>query len=211
MIDSNPPTPPAINMADSQRAVLLVQYDHMEGQAALGANKAALLVTAYSVLAATYVVFAKDCKLFEPFDLTHAGFWFALAGLPLFAGLILAMWAVKPKTHPNLGEERDVLFFMNIAERFESSDAYWNAWLQRCREGKLDFDLAANIYGKACWLRKKFRRISLSIACAILSILLAIGAVLHAKYRNQLNCDGLGLFGQFQSALERAGADDKSG
>ena len=58
------PSPPQpVTLSPHAQELIQLQYNHVEQQAALATTKASLLVTAHSIIFATYVTLSKDCSI----------------------------------------------------------------------------------------------------------------------------------------------------
>ena len=128
----SPPPPPA-TLSSYAQGLAQLQYNHVEQQAALATTKASLLVTAHSIVFATYVTLAKDCSIFTSLKLSLAGIVFAVSGVLLVGGLLLALAAVYPRTGPSARE--DILYFANVQREWPLFSDFLAAFHARDKGG----------------------------------------------------------------------------
>ena len=162
-------------LSDVGFSLAVTNYGHIEQQATLAVTKAALLVAAQALLGGTYVAVAKDYKIFQKFAWTVEGWAFALAGFAILTAFLFSLYAILPKSKPD--SKDDVLFFASINDNFSSPSAFARAYFQMDQNG-FDMLLLENIYGKACWLRRHFNSVRISIACTFVGTVVAVAAVL---------------------------------
>jgi len=151
----------------------LALFDHSESTVAFGDTKAALLLTADSILL-TGLGWAVD-----KFATTTAALWTSAAAASLLVvGMVTVLLAISPNPKHFFGsvdEGGGHLTFSPIARNYEFADQYVDA-LRQLDDRAIEAELFIAIHGKARWAQKKFWRLLLSVWLTIGAIVLATGA-----------------------------------
>lgn len=145
--------------------VTVTYFDQIERQIQLAATKAALLVTADSLLLTVYVRITDRFQIFSSQAIPgEYKIIFSLAGALLIGALVAALLAIMPRLRPP--RQESVFYYWSVAGMEETAYAAKLQQLQS-NSNELTKELAFRIHGKARWLKQTFIRIKISIWLAI--------------------------------------------
>ena len=138
-------------------------YDHIERQATLVTNKAAILLAIYGVFVTGYFTFLKDINFLYFFahnllnsKETH---FFFIAIITLLGGLLFAIFAIYPKITQS--SEKNPLFFYRIA-KYEDCQSFYEEFNAKT-DAQLYDNVLQSIYGKSKTLRWHYNYLKISV------------------------------------------------